>query len=103
MPETEYKVVWPLGKCVSESVTLKPRLSDLKGKTICELSDFGFRSEEIFPIVREQLSKRYSGIKFVEYPTFGNTHGAQEAEIVAAIPEKLQQYACDAVISGVGG
>jgi len=41
--------------------------------------------------------------KFVEYPTFGNTHGPQEAEIIATLPEKLRQYGCDAVISGVGG
>ena len=98
-----YEVVWPLGKIMSEKVTLAPRIPDLSGKTICELSDYGFRAEEIFPLIRASLSRRYPGIKSVEYPTFGNTHGPQEAEIIATLPEKLRQYGCDAVISGVGG
>jgi hypothetical protein len=103
MQEPEYKVVWPLGKLTYQPVSIKPRPSDLKGITVCELSDYGFRAEEIFPIVRESLSKRYPGIRFIEYPAFGNTHGPQETEIVANLPETLRQYGCDAVISGVGG
>ncbi len=98
-----YEVVWPLGKIISEKVTLAPRTEDLSGKTICELSDYGFRAEEIFPLIRASLSQRYPGIKFVEYETFGNTHGPQEAEIIATLADKLRQYGCDAVISGVGG
>jgi len=98
-----YKVVWPLGKIISEKVTLAPRISDLSGKTICELSDYGFRAEEIFPLIRASLSERYPDIRFIEYETFGNTHGPQEAEIIATLADKLRQYGCDAVISGVGG
>jgi hypothetical protein len=103
MQETGYKVVWPLGKTLSQPVKLALRISDLKNKTICELSDYGFRSEDIFPLVREALSRRYPGIKFIEYTNFGNIHGPQETEIIATLAEKLNQYKCDAVISGVGG
>ena len=103
MQEPYYEAVWPLGKLAYQPVALKPRPSDLKGMTVCELSDYGFKAEEIFPIVREVLSKRYSGLKFIEYPSFGNTHGPQEVDIVAGLAEKLQKYGCDAVISGVGG
>lgn len=103
MQEPDYRIVWPLGKLAYQPVDLKPRLSDLKTKTICELSDYGFRAEEIFPIVRESLAKLYPGIKFVKYPVFGNTHGPQELEIIDGLAEKLQKYGCDAVISGVGG
>ena len=98
-----YEVVWPLGKTISEKVTLAPRISDLSGKTICELSDYGFRAEEIFPLIRASLSERYPGVRFVEYATFGNTHGPQETEIIVTLADKLRQYGCDAVISGVGG
>jgi hypothetical protein len=98
-----YEVVWPLGKRVSEKVTLAPRIADLRDKTVCELSDYGFRAEEIFPLIRASLSKRYPGIKLVEYASFGNTHGPRETEIIANLPEKLRLYGCDAVISGVGG
>ena len=101
--EIGYQVVWPLGKRVAEAVTLAPRIGDLRNKTICELSDYGFRAEEMFPLIRAALSQRYPGIKFIEYNTFGNTHGPQENEIIATLAEKLHQYGCDAAISGVGG
>jgi hypothetical protein len=103
MEEPEYKVVWPLGKIASEPVPLKPRPSDLKGLTICELSDYGFRAEDIFPLVRKAFSRLYPGIKFVEYSIFGNTHGTSEVEIIAGLAKKLEENGCDAVISGVGG
>jgi hypothetical protein len=101
--EPYYQVVWPLGKVTYQSVTLKPRPTDLNGLTIGELSDYGFKAEVIFPLINKLLKQRYPGIKFVEYPVFGNTHGAQEDEVIAVLPEKLQKYGCGAVISGVGG
>lgn len=103
MQETSYKVVWPLGKLAYQTVVLKPRIADLKGKTICELSDYGFKSDEIFPIIRESLRKLYPGIKFVEYTNFPNTHASDEAQVIKNIPEMLRNNGCDAVISGVGG
>ena len=103
MREPEYKVVWPLGKLAYQMLSLGPRLSDLKGKTICELSDWMFRAEEVFPIIRELLLRRYPGIKFVNYSVFGNTHGPKEAEVIAALPDRLHKHGYDAVISGVGG
>jgi hypothetical protein len=99
----DYQTVWPLGKLAYQNVVLKPRIADLNGKTICELSDNIFRGEEIFPIVREVLRQKYPGIKFVEYTRFGNTHGATEAEVIRALPAMLREYGCDGVISGVGG
>jgi len=86
-----------------EPITLKPRPKDLNGLTICELSDYGFKGEEIFPMLRELLKHRYPDIRFVEYTMFGNTHGAQEEEMIATLPETLRKYGCNAVISGVGG
>jgi hypothetical protein len=90
LQEPGYRVVWPSGKAVYQPV-------------VCELSDYGFRAEEIFPIVRESFLKRYPGLKFIEYSSFGNTHGQHEVEIIDGLPEKLKKYGCDIVISGVGG
>jgi hypothetical protein len=101
--ETYYKVVWPLGKSISQPVTLKPRPAELNGITVCELSDYGFKAEVIFPALRKLLKQKYPDIKFVEYTAFGNTHGSQEDEIINGLPEKLRKYGCGAVISGVGG
>ena len=103
MNEANYQVVWPLGKLAYRNVALQPRIADLNGKTICELSDYSFRGEEIFPIVRESLRKIYPGIKFAEYTQFGNTHGSTEAEVIRTLPAMLKEHGCDGVISGVGG
>jgi hypothetical protein len=101
--EPIYKVVWPLGNITYQPITIKPRPASLNGLTICELSDYGFKGEVIFPLIRELLKQRYPGIKFVEYTNFGNTHGSEEDEVIASLPEKLKSYGCNAVISGVGG
>lgn len=55
MSEPVYEVVWPLGKSVYEALPLASRDADLNGKTVCELWEWLFRGEEIFPILRELL------------------------------------------------
>ena len=97
-----YEVVWPLGKSIGVRLARRSPISDLQGKTICELSDWLFRTEEVFPIVEELLLKQYPDIRFVDYTAFGNTHGPKESEVIAALPDMLRQYGCDAVISGIG-
>ena len=103
MQEPYYKVVWPLGTLTYQPLTLHPRPTDLNGLTVCELSDYGFKAENIFPLIRKLLKERYPDIKFVEYPAFGNTHGTQEDEVIAGLADKLTKYDCGLVISGVGG
>jgi hypothetical protein len=103
MKEAVYEVVWPLGKSAYQTIPLKPRVSDLKGKTICELSHRGFRDDEVFPLLRELLPKRYPGVKCVDHTVFGNIHGTKEAEVIASLPTLLHKHGCDAVISGIGG
>jgi len=74
----------------------------LAGKTIGELSHGGFRDQEIRPIVEETLARQFPGIKFIDHTVFGNIHGRDEAEVVAALPENLRKHGVDAVISGIG-
>lgn len=102
MSEPVYEVVWPLGRSVYETIPPASRPPDLEGKTVCELWERLFRGDEIFPIIRQSLSKRYPGIKFVDYDVFGDTHGTKQRELIAALPDMLRQHGCDAVISGVG-
>ncbi|MBI2909318.1 MAG: hypothetical protein HYX92_16865 [Chloroflexi bacterium] len=102
MAETSYEVLWPLGKLTYETTPLAHAAQDLRGKTICELWDWVFRGEEIFPTMREMLARRYPGVKFVDYEVFGNTHGPDERERIAKLPERLREHGCDLVVSGVG-
>ncbi len=102
MREPGYEVVWPRGKRTIEVIRLAKRLDTLEGKTVCELWDWMFRGDQMFPTIEKELAKRYPGSKFVSYKVFGSTHGSEEAKVLAALPDKLKQNKCDAVISGVG-
>jgi hypothetical protein len=102
MSEPVYRVVWPLGKSAVETVSMKPRIDGLSGKTIGQLSHGGFRDQEIRPILEETLNGQFSGIRFIDHTVFGNIHGLNGAEVLAALPEKLRQQGCDAVITGIG-
>ena len=102
MTELEYKVVWPRGKRVVEDISYARHLDTLEGKTICELSDRMFHADDIFPMMEKELAKRYPRIEFVRYEEFGNIHGGEEAKVIGALPDKLKQNRCDAVISGMG-
>ena len=100
--EPEYDVVWPLGrKAFPESAT-QDRVANLSGKTVAEFWDYLFRGEDIFPILRQRLSERFPGIRFVTYETFGNLHGPQQRELVARVPDLLKKHKVDAVISALG-
>ncbi len=101
MREPLYDVVWPLGKSAYEKVSVAPRVADFDGKTICELWDWLFRGEDIFPLIRQSLLKRYANVRVVEYATFGNIRGPNEADVVAALPDLLRKQRCDAVICGI--
>jgi hypothetical protein len=100
--EKMYEVVWPRGKRATRDVHLAKRLDKLEGKTIGSLWNFAFRGDEIFPIINKELERRYPKTKFVSYEMFGSTHGGDEAQTIAALPEKLRQNKVDAIISGIG-
>jgi len=102
MKESEYEVVWPRGMKVVESAHFARRLETLEGKTVGFLWDWLFRGDQIFPMIEKELSKQSPGIKFVGYEELGSTHGGEETEVLAALPDKLKQYGCDAIISGIG-
>jgi hypothetical protein len=100
--EPNYEVVWPLGKHAYSTREPSERVTDLNGKVVGELWDYLFRGEEIFPILREQLTARFPGIRFVTHEVFGNVHGPRQRELVARVPELLRAHGVDAVISGIG-
>lgn len=98
----EYEVVWPSGKSSKAGGKLAKRLDTLEGKVVCELWDWIFKGDVLFDVFEKELAKRYPGIRFVSWREFGEIHGADEKEVLAALPEKLKQFNCDAVICGVG-
>ena len=97
-----YPVVWPRGPKAGEISPLAERPAGLDGKKIAFLWDYLFRGDEIFPMLASELTARYPGVEFVGHETFGSTHGDEEHEIVASLPERLREMEVDAVISGMG-
>ena len=100
--EVSYEVVWPSGKCVSEQVDLASPVLDLNGKTVCEIWDGVFKGDQMYPIINEALRSKYPDIRIIDCATMGNSHGTNEREYVADLPNLLREFSADAVISAVG-
>ncbi|MBI2847694.1 MAG: hypothetical protein HYX83_00810 [Chloroflexi bacterium] len=102
------EVLNPLSMEPNATLSAKPRLNDLNGKTICEVwNGAHWRAPETFPYIRELLKQRFSDIKFIPYTEFPPYSGpvreltlyGKSEEITPVIKERR----CDAVILGNGG
>ena len=103
-----YEVVWPLGKRRITSVPMATRIKDLNEAVILELSHNSYRGDEIFPVLREELKKRYPGIRFITYDVLGNfrdpqNYGGYELESWPGLPNYLRENKVTGAIIGVGG
>lgn len=98
-----YDVVWPSGKSTVSGQKLAKRLNTLDGKVVAELWSWTFKGDIMFEAFEKELARRFSGIKFISWREFGEIHGANEKEVLATLPNKLEQFKVDAVITGVGG
>jgi hypothetical protein len=96
-----FRAVWPRGSRTAKPAELAARLDTLEGKTIGQLWDDLFRGDEIFPILEQEIGRRFPGVRFVRYDEFGATHGGDEHRVLADLPEKLRRHGVDAVISGM--
>lgn len=97
-----YAVVWPRGRSTERNREYSRRLDTLEGKTIGELWNWSFKGDKIFPMLRRELSRRYSGVEFVTYDVFGSIEVPDGRKVIETIPDRLRQNKCDAVIVGVG-
>ena len=97
-----YEVLWPRTPRQVKRKSLAPRLATLEGKTIAQLWDVLFRGDEVFALLEEGLKQRFPGVRFISWKEFGNTHGRNEREVLAGLPQRLKELGADAVISGMG-
>lgn len=98
----DYAVVWPRSAKAVEIKPLAKRLDTLDGKTVAFLWDDLFRGDEIWPILKQELSNRYAGVSFIDHDAFGSTHGDDEHRVLAELPVKIRSMGIDAVVSGMG-
>jgi hypothetical protein len=97
-----YEVVWPRGKRTLQGIALARRPNTLAGKTVAELWNGGFRGNEIFRILEDELTKRFPDIKFVKWEEFGRMGGFEEDKILTELPSKLKAKGVDVAIAGMG-
>ncbi|MPZ33058.1 MAG: hypothetical protein GEV13_19055 [Rhodospirillales bacterium] len=99
---SDYAVVWPRSAKAVEIKPLARRLDSMEGKTIAFLWDDLFRGDEIWPILKGELSNRFTKVNFVDHDAFGSTHGDDEHRVLAELPAKIKSMKIDAVVSGMG-
>ena len=100
--EPVYEALWPRSPRGVQSHRLAPRLDDLAGKRVAFLWDYLFRGDELFPVLEQELRRRFPTCEVVGYQTFGNLHGADEKDRVGRLPDDLRNRGIDAVVSGMG-
>jgi|GEM_PF-165595 len=100
--ESQYAALWPRGPRQAKVKPLAKRLDTLEGKTVAWVWDYVFRGNEVFEQLEASLRQRYPGVKFLNWDLFGNTHGSDERNVVANLPQKLKELGADAVVSGMG-
>lgn len=96
-----YDVVWPRSRQAVELQDLADRPDSLNGRTVGFLWDYLFRGDDIFPIIAEELKSRYPTVEIIDFDQFGSTHGDNEVELVAALPQILREHGVDVVVSGM--
>lgn len=97
-----YEVYWPRTPRQAKIKPLARRLETLEGKTVAQLWDFLFRGDQVFDLLEQGLKARFPGIRWLSWREFGNTHGSDEREIIAALPQRFRELGVDAAISGMG-
>ncbi|MBM3344965.1 MAG: hypothetical protein FJY55_00470 [Betaproteobacteria bacterium] len=97
-----YEVLWPLARRAVKDITLNRRFADNGAKRIGFIWDYMFRGNDMFPLLQAGLAEKYPGSTFVPYEHFGNVHGHDEREVLAALPDRLREAKLDAVVVGVG-
>jgi hypothetical protein len=97
-----FEIVWPSGRTAYAELPVGERPSDLSGRTVGFLWDWFFRGDQLWALVKEELARRFPGMRFVDHEVFGNTHGRDDRAVLEALAERLRANNVDAVISGIG-
>lgn len=102
MSEPSFAVVWPKSPRGVQTHRLASRLENLSGARIAFLWDHVFRGDEVLPELAAALHERIDGLEILDHDVFGNTHGSDEREMVALLPDALARRHVDAVVSAMG-
>ncbi|MBI2859621.1 MAG: hypothetical protein HYX90_11125 [Chloroflexi bacterium] len=97
---TTFEVYDPTGAVVTARFHHAPRVPDLNGKTVCELSNGLWQDHRTFPLIRRLLREKFPDINIVPYTEFP----AKLTEIdIDGIAQVVSGKGCHAVIGGNAG
>jgi len=106
--ETVYEVYPPYAHPTIEVLQPAPRLDTLEGKTICGIFGGAFHFEETWPVIAELLQKKYPTATFIgpdvisEGTGLNSVYPDWELEDPELVARLVEEYKCDAVVSGNG-
>lgn len=92
-----FNVLYPPG-AIEVKQLHAPRLPDLNGKTICELSNSRWGTERTFPVIRQLLQKRFPDAKIIPYDEL--LSGKRQIESAEQIGDMILEKGGQAVITG---
>ena len=55
--------------------------------------------ERVLAALEEKLAEQYPDVKWVSWREFGTTHGVNEKELLASLPQRFRELGVDAAIS----
>ena len=82
---------------VETTISHAPRILELSGKTICELSNGMWQGYRILPLIRKSLQKQFPTLKIIPYTEF--PVGSDQIDI-DEIGNILKDKGCQAAIVG---
>ena len=95
----DYGVVWPCGERRLKVQPLARRLDTLNGKKVAQLWDYLFAGDEVFSALEAKIAETYPQVEWVSWREFGSTHGVNEKEVLASLPQRFKEMGVDAAIS----
>jgi hypothetical protein len=83
--------------------TFAPRVADLHGKTICELSNDSWEHARTFPAIRELLQRQFPTAKIITWDKFRHGNVAVTGIDSDDTVKQVKAAGCQAVIVGNAG
>jgi hypothetical protein len=80
-----------------------PRVADLNGKTICELSNDSWEAQRTFPLIESLLQKQFPSAKIITWDKFAHGNVATTGIDNDDTANKVKAAGCQAVIVGNAG
>lgn len=77
-----------------------PRLSDLNGKTVCEVGNAAWQVDRTFPLITSLLQKQFPAVKVIGHDQLPTLLIQQD---IAGLEDAIKAKGCQAVIVGNAG